>query len=204
MSLTFPKQLQQVLNGRVVQTDAEWESRPAAVLVPLYRAEKDWHLLFTRRTDALKQHSGQVSFPGGAADADDRDAVFTALRETQEEIGVQPADVQVIGQLDELLTITQYRVKPVVGVIPYPYHFQLNPLETAAIFGVPLHWLADAANCEMQQRAHPVTGRMVDVIFYKAWEGHVIWGATARMVHGMLGLLLAHNLYPFTNNHRVD
>lgn len=204
MLMNFPNQLRDVLAVRPRQTDAEWQSRPAAVLAPLYFHEGEWWLLFTRRTDHLKTHSGQVSFPGGAIDPEDDGPIGAALREAEEEIGLRRGDVQVIGVLDELLTVTQYRVTPVVGVIPYPYLFTLNAHETAAVFGRPLRWLADPANRETQQRQSPFTGQMVEVYFYQPWGGHVIWGATAWMVMRLLALLERHQLYPYQNGSGPD
>ena len=90
------------------------------MLIPFLRIEQAWHLLFTRRNSALPEHSGQVAFPGGRADPDDPDLETTALREAYEEIGLLPADVRILGRLYDFLTITNYLVTPIVGVIPWP------------------------------------------------------------------------------------
>ena len=197
MDADFPQRLQHVLNARTIQTLAEWEIRKAAVLAPLYYKDAHWHLLFTRRTDNLKEHSGQVSFPGGGANPEDSTIVHTALREAHEEIGLIPSAVTVLGQLDELITITRWRVTPVVGVIPYPYELTSNPDEIAAVFGVPLSWLADENNRETQERQSPIDGRMISINFYHPWEGHIIWGATAWMVQSLLDVLYEHRLPPY-------
>jgi 8-oxo-dGTP pyrophosphatase MutT (NUDIX family) len=173
------------LASRAPQTNAEWEARPAAVLVPLYLDHGEWHALFTQRTDLVEHHKGQVSFPGGRVDDGDADRVETALRETEEETGLKREHVVVLGRLDELLTVTQYRVTPIVGVIPWPYEFVLSTEELSEVFGVPLRWLADPAHLEIRYRDPIVPGHPVPV-YYFHYEGHIIWGATARMVLNLL------------------
>ena len=133
------------------------------MLVPIFRHPDDgeWHVVFTRRTETVDSHKGQVSFPGGRSDPHDADRVATALREAHEEIGLAPGDVQVIGTLDELLTVSQYRVTPIVGLIPWPYPFRLSPGEVAEVFDVPFAWLADPVNVEEQWRPSPINGRPI-------------------------------------------
>jgi 8-oxo-dGTP pyrophosphatase MutT (NUDIX family) len=176
------------LGRRPSVVNAEWESRPAAVLVPLYQDQGLWHVLFTQRTHLVETHKGQVSFPGGRVDPGDADRVATALRETEEEIGLRREDVMVLGQLDELLTVTQYRVTPVVGVFPWPYTFVISEAELSAVFGVPLTWLADPQNLEIQYREPLVAGPKVPV-YYLHYENYTIWGATARMLINLLDVL---------------
>jgi 8-oxo-dGTP pyrophosphatase MutT (NUDIX family) len=152
--------------------------RPAAVLVPLLQAGDEWHLLFTRRTDRVDTHKGQVSFPGGATDPEDRSPEDTALREAEEEIGVRRSDVRVLGRLGEMVTITNFLVTPVVGVIPWPYGFTIHTIEVARVFTMPLSFLADSHN--WQEFLRPgVTGR--SLIAYFPFDGELLWGATARM-----------------------
>ncbi|MBL8055927.1 MAG: CoA pyrophosphatase [Anaerolineales bacterium] len=181
----FPGALRAQLAGRVPITRAEWEARPAAVLVPLYRANGEWHLLLTQRTHTVETHKGQVAFPGGRAEAEDESPEVTALRETEEEIGLPRDQVAVIGRLDELLTVTQYRVTPVVGLIPWPWDFTLSTAELSAVFGVPLRWLADPANLEIQHRQPLVPGPAVPV-YYHYFGEYTIWGATARIIRNFL------------------
>lgn len=176
------------LDRRPSAVHAEWESRPAAVLIPLYQAGGVWHVLFTQRTHLVETHKGQVSFPGGRVDPEDSDRVATALRETEEEIGLRREDVTVLGQLDELLTVTQYRVTPVVGVFPWPYRFVISEAELSEVFGVPLAWLADPQNLEIQYREPLVPGPKVPV-YYLHYEHYTIWGATARMLINLLDVL---------------
>lgn len=184
----LPAFLRRTLAARTAVTRAEWEARPAAVLVPLYRKAGEWQVLFTLRTQHVETHKGQVSFPGGRVDADDRSRVDTALREAEEEIGLRRADVTVLGQLDELLTVTQYHITPIVGVIPWPYEFVLSMRELSAVFGAPLAWLADPANLEIQEREPMVPGPKVPV-YYLHYNGYTIWGATARMLLNLIELL---------------
>lgn len=166
----------------------EWEARPAAVLVPLYQYNTEWHLLLTQRTNDVPSHKGQVAFPGGRMDAEDASLIETALRETEEEIGLPRARVRVIGQLDELLTVTQYRVTPVVGVIPWPWAFVPSAGEIAAIFGVPLRWLADPANLTEEWREPIMPGPPIQVYHFYYGEFD-IWGATARIIRNLLEVI---------------
>ncbi|MFQ5408014.1 MAG: NUDIX hydrolase [Anaerolineales bacterium] len=186
MADNFPEALRARLQARSTQVRAEWRARPAAVLTPLYLADGEWHLLFTQRTDTVEEHKGQVSFPGGSVDPEDRDRIDTALRETEEEIGLHRADVTVLGALDELITVMQWRITPVVATFTYPYEFKLNPAEATAVFGVPLRWLADPTNLETRYREPIVPGRKVAVYYYAPYDGYVIWGATARMTLSLL------------------
>ncbi len=173
------------LAARPSQTKAEWEARPAAVLIPLYLENGEWRVLLTERTQAVEDHKGQVAFPGGRVDGGDASRTETALREAEEEIGLRREHVRVLGQLDELLTVTQYRITPVVGLIPWPYHFVLSASELSEVFGVPLKWLADPRNLETQLRDPLAPGPKVPV-YYFHYPGHIIWGATARMLWNFL------------------
>ncbi len=167
----------------------EWEARPAAVLLPLYQDRDIWHLLFTRRTEYVESHRGQVSFPGGVIDAEDENPTQAALREMQEEVGIRPDDVEVLGMLDPLLTTTQYAIIPIVGTFPWPYELHLNRDEVAGTFGVSLEWLADRDNLEVRQRDYPISGGSIPVYYFKPYQGEIIWGATARLTLNLLSLL---------------
>jgi 8-oxo-dGTP pyrophosphatase MutT (NUDIX family) len=150
----------------------------AAVLIPvILRAEPT--LLFTRRTERLAQHSGQVSFPGGRSDLADLTPVQTALRETMEETGIAPALVDVAGYLDRYLTGTGFDIQPVVGVVAEGFVPKPNAMEVAEIFEVPLAFLLDPANRQRQTRE--LGGRQRS--FYSIRHGgHEIWGATAAII----------------------
>jgi 8-oxo-dGTP pyrophosphatase MutT (NUDIX family) len=174
-------------------------TRSAAVLIPFLQKDDGWDLLFIRRTAMPNdRHSGQVAFPGGRCDHNDPDIVQTALREAQEEIGLEPADVHILGKVQEMLTITNYRVTPVVGVIPWPYKLIPQEDEVARIFTIPLNWLAEPANHETRMRGLQLIGQDIPVIFFKEYDGELLWGATARMTVMLLealGLVSPKNRY---------
>ncbi len=160
----------------------------AAILLPLYENGDDIHVLFTRRSELVEHHKGQISFPGGAYDTTDPDLRFTAVRETWEEIGVAIGHVEVIGQLDEMITISNFLVRPFVGGItqPGPYPFAHSEIEVAEILEVPLDHLRDEANVVAELRTYQ--GR--DMIAYSyRWQDHLIWGATARILKQFLDLV---------------
>ena len=174
--------------------------RLAAVLVPFLRITDDWHLLFTRRTEKLPEHSGQVAFPGGRMDHGESSPEQTALREAYEEIGLQPDRVRVIGRLRSIITVTNYQVTPIVGVIPWPYPIQVEQGEVQRIFTIPLSWLAQPDNHELRQhtRLLPNTGHesgiesesvTMPVIYFKEYDGETLWGVTAQIVVSLLQIL---------------
>lgn len=164
-------------------------ARPAAVLVPLLRKQQEWHVLFTRRTDTLPEHSGQVAFPGGQCDPSDQTPEDTALREAYEEIRLHPADVKILGRLNTLLTITNYSITPIVGSIPQPYDFVIAEKEVSRVFTIPLAWLADPTNREIRQRILPSPLKPMPVIYYKPYEGELLWGVSAQIVVDLLKAL---------------
>jgi 8-oxo-dGTP pyrophosphatase MutT (NUDIX family) len=151
----------------------------AAVLVGLVPRRDGVQVLLTRRTDGLRQHGGQVSFPGGRIEPDDEDAVAAALRETEEEIGVPAALIAPLGFLDPLVTITGFRVLPLVAVIDADYVARPDPNEVAQVFEVPLDFLLDPAN--LTTRTLDYKGRARHVLEYR-YPTQRIWGATASML----------------------
>ena len=157
----------------------------AAVLVPLVWHDEEWHVLYTRRTDRVESHKGQVSFPGGACDEGETTPEQTALREADEEIGLSPSDVRVLGRLSNMITITYFRVTPVVGVIKWPAVFKVGEHEVARVFTIPLGWLANPSN--RWQFDRPGTDR--SLIAYHPYDGELLWGATARMTVDFLKVL---------------
>ena len=162
---------------------------PAAVLIGLEERHDGLHVLLTQRTDHLKHHPGQISFPGGRIEADDDGPVGAALRETEEEIGLAPAQVTIAGFLHNYLTITGYSVTPVVGFITGPVSYRLDAFEVADAFEVPLGFLMDPANHVRRERnVHGVA-----VPYYEIHYGERnIWGATAGMIIGFYELLKEH------------
>jgi 8-oxo-dGTP pyrophosphatase MutT (NUDIX family) len=162
--------------------------RQAAVLLPLFKNATDYHLVFTKRTDTLKHHKGQVSFPGGSFEPADGDLLTTALRESYEEVGIQPDHVSILGRLDDLATFsTNFTISPFVGLIPYPYPFRPNPVEVAMVFDVPVSVLADPAVGRSYVRARDDGATIEDYEF--SINGQVIWGATARIVRHLLSVM---------------
>jgi 8-oxo-dGTP pyrophosphatase MutT (NUDIX family) len=168
----------------VEQTDAS----PAAVLILVSERDGEPHVVFTERTPHVEHHKGQVCFPGGACDDADDCLETTALRETFEEIGVQPTDVRIVGQLDDMVTISNFRVTPYVGMLTTQpdYPFSINDYEVTQVVEVPLAYLMDERNMELEVRQHQ--GRQVLVPAF-TYNGHRIWGATARMLHQFIELL---------------
>jgi len=158
----------------------------AAVLVPMLKISGEWNILFTRRTSSLPEHSGQVAFPGGRADPEDDTAEETALREAQEEINLAPQDVRVLGRLRELRTISNYCVQPIVGRIPWPYDYKLEKEEVSRLFTIPLEWLADPDNHEVQYRELPEPYSPVPVIYFDQYDGELLWGVSAEITLNFL------------------
>ena len=160
-----------------IAINPETRLKCAAVLLPLTQVNGEWHLLFTRRTERVQSHKGQVSFPGGACDEGETTPEQTALREAEEEVGLRPADVKVLGRLSQLITVTSFRVSPIVGVIPWPYTFKVAGIEVARVFTIPLLWLSDRNN----YWEFPFGGSDRSLIAYHPYDGELLWGATARM-----------------------
>ncbi|MCY4388298.1 MAG: CoA pyrophosphatase [Desulfurellaceae bacterium] len=175
------------LRSRTRIVDDDQSAKRAAVLVPFFEREGGYHLLFTLRTSNMPTHKGDVSFPGGRADKKDASLLHTALRESEEELGLYPSDVQQIGPLDDLRTMaSNYVVTPYVGVIPYPYDFQPNAWEVAEIFSVPFTFLADRGNLNAETWLYD--GATIPVQTYR-YQGYKIWGATQRIIENVLDIL---------------
>ena len=166
---------------------ADWELKPAAVLVPVFFKEDEYHLLFTRRNDNLRQHPGQISFPGGRQDPTDTSLLETALRETEEEIGLKRKDVKILGELDDMMTSTQYRITPFACTFPYPYNFVISKEEISHLIEVPLSMFFKPEIREVKQFTI-YKNNVVDVYYYHIGP-EPIWGATARIVRHFLELI---------------
>src|SRR5574337_1182860 len=157
--------------------------KPAAVLVPLLMCRSDPTILLTERTQGLLDHAGQVSFPGGSREDRDADAVQTALRETEEETGLNHRLVEPVGYLDGYLTITGYAVTPVVGLVSAGFELKPDPVEVAEVFEVPLAFLRNPLNRQVKQRH--LAGRDLGYYLFE-YQHHAIWGATAAMLVNFL------------------
>jgi 8-oxo-dGTP pyrophosphatase MutT (NUDIX family) len=163
--------------------------RPAAVLIPFTCIDEAWHLLFIRRTHHEQdRHAGQVAFPGGRMDPTDPDVYAAALREAEEEVGLHPADVQILGRIQDFHSVTNYIVTPIVGVFPWPYTLRLDPQEVSRAFVVPLAWLADPNNYQVMKRHFPKS-RAWPVIYFDPYDGEALWGFTAQVVLQLITLL---------------
>jgi 8-oxo-dGTP pyrophosphatase MutT (NUDIX family) len=195
MTDTALREISQLLHQRSKGLIADWDIKPAAVLVPLFWKDGEYHLLFTKRTAHLRQHPGQISFPGGRRDPEDVDLLATALRETEEEIGLDRQAVQILGELDDMMTSTQYRITPFVGVIPHPYQYQVNTLEIDRLLEVPLACFKDPTRIEVRYREF--MRERIPVYYYNIGED-TVWGATARIVRNFLEAI-APVLPSFTN-----
>ena len=154
-------------------------STAAAVLIPIVGHAEGLSVLFTQRTTHLRNHSGQVAFPGGRAEPGDASAEFTALREAEEEIGLQPQSVEVLARLPDYRTRTGYVVTPVIGLLSPPLALTPDPHEVAEIFEVPLAFLLDERN--RQRRTREFQGQTVGYYVFE-YQRRVIWGATAGML----------------------
>jgi 8-oxo-dGTP pyrophosphatase MutT (NUDIX family) len=168
---------------RIIREGTEGRRR-AGVLVPLFVRDGSLWILFTRRTETVEQHRGQISFPGGAQEAVDATLWETALRESEEEIGLAPSDPIALGSLSPIVTVTNFYVEPYVAAIPQPYVFRPQEAEIAELLEVPVAALMDPAVLEKK----PFPGREEPVLFYHHGE-NVIWGATARMLEELLEAL---------------
>ncbi|HAA93206.1 MAG TPA: CoA pyrophosphatase [Rhodospirillaceae bacterium] len=162
-------------------------TKPAAVLVPLVPRDREITVLLTQRTDHLKDHAGQVSFPGGRVERQDADRESAALRETKEEIGLSSDRIELVGKLDIYMTRTGYEVTPIVGIVSPPFDVKPDPFEVADIFEVPLEFLMDPSN--HQRMSKQVDGNTRH--FYAMEYGErFIWGATAGMLVNLSELLV--------------
>ena len=159
---------------------------PAAVLVPLVARGQVPTVLLTRRTDHLHHHPGQISFPGGRVEEADTSPIDTALRETEEEIGLDRRHVELIGTLPDYLTGTGFRVTPVVGLVTPPFELTLDAFEVAEAFEVPLSHFLDPANHEQHSIVHEGRVRQFHAMPY---QGYFIWGATAGIIMSLYRVL---------------
>ncbi|WIV66894.1 NUDIX hydrolase [Natrialbaceae archaeon AArc-T1-2] len=166
-------------------TEIDDQPYDAAVLAPVLDRDGEHYLLFTKRADHLGEHPGQMSFPGGGTEPDDDTLLETALREANEEIGLEAHEVEVVGQLDDIRTVTEYAVTPFVARVP-DREYVPDESEVAEVAVLPLSGLLDRRNYESERRDHPYYGDIV--IHYFHVDGYTVWGATGRILVQLLEL----------------
>ena len=159
---------------------------PAAVLVGLIERNEVMTVLLTRRTESLSSHGGQISFPGGRVEPNDGGPVQTALRETEEEIGLTSAAIEVVGRLADYVVGTGYLVSPIVGLIEPPFALKPQAGEVAEVFEAPLDYVLNPENIERHSRQYEGTERF---FFAITWDDHYIWGATAGMLRNLSNIV---------------
>lgn len=182
----FVDQIRTILSSRKRRVIEHLPFSHAAVLVPLFKKGDSCHLLFTKRSDQVKYHKGEISFPGGVVDEEDLELISTALREAHEEIGLKKSDVEIIGILDDIVTITEFIVTPIVGLFPYPYPFKVSEVEIAELIEVPLSSLLHK---ECFSEREIIRGGQREVVYAYQYGDHIIWGATARILKQFLDLI---------------
>ena len=179
--------LKEIFSSRQKKKLTDKKLNAAAVLVPLSYDGNEYHLLLTQRSNTMHYHRGQIAFPGGKPHKTDASLLDTALRESWEEIGLNPGDVEIIGELDDTPTRTSgFSISPFIALIPYPYTFTRNPCEIDDIIDVPLSALMDPSHCK--QNMVNDDGELITASTYE-YNGRVIWGATASIIKQLLDTL---------------
>jgi 8-oxo-dGTP pyrophosphatase MutT (NUDIX family) len=189
MAGTTPDHIKKVLSQRVRVTLADETLMPAAVMVLLYPKNGEYCVLLNLRSELVEHHKGEISFPGGARDPADRDFLDTALRETEEEMGIRRADITVLGQLDDVVTRSRFGVRVYCGTIPYPYPFAPSEIEIAAVLEVPLSTLYNPANIRVETRW---SNDEFSTAYSYTYAEHLVFGATAKILEQFLEVLRDH------------
>jgi 8-oxo-dGTP pyrophosphatase MutT (NUDIX family) len=174
----------EALSARMPQTLEIGEFKLAAVLVPIQQKSDGDHLVLTQRAEGLNSHGGQIAFPGGRIDPSDSRPLAAALRESEEEIGLKPGAVRVLGALDQVTAASDYLITPYVGVISHLYDFRLNLAEATEVFSVPVSALLQPGCFKVEPRLYPPERPYPIYHFY--CQGRDIWGATARIIMQLL------------------
>ena len=193
----FVQHFRRKLQAHTPQTFAyrsDVRGTPAAVMFPFYFKNDQSYLLLTRRSDLVEHHKGQISLPGGSKDAEDADLLQTALRETEEEIGLKPQDIQVLGQTDRFLTNSHYCVTPFVGLFAYPYRFKISEAEIDYLIEVPLLHLLDDAHYETKISSGNGTRWILHYYYFK---NEVIWGVTGFLLSNLFSIAFDLNRNQF-------
>ena len=181
-----PDLIRRILSENPHKAVSDPSLTPAAVTLLLYLQEGQHCILMQKRSQQVEHHKGEISFPGGMRDESDVDLRFTALREAHEEMGILPEHVDLLGQINDVSTISNFVVSTFVGTIPYPYEFTTSEVEVAAVLEVPLSSLLDKANRRDDVRL--VNGKLNYAPAF-AHDGHIIFGATAKILDQFLALL---------------
>jgi 8-oxo-dGTP pyrophosphatase MutT (NUDIX family) len=178
------EKLRQILARREKQRIADPKQIPAAVLVPIYEKDGQYHILFIKRTEWVEKHKGEISFPGGTYEARDKTLLDTALRESAEEINLNPDDVEVLGELNNVSSVkTNYAITPFLAFIPWPYDFKVDGHETEEIFEAPIATLMNIGRSRQELR-----GSEKVTVYQYDYQGRIIWGATARILAEFLDI----------------
>ena len=186
MGQTPPELLKRALAKRVVERADGTGLMPSAVMVLLYPKGGEYCILLNKRSEQVEHHKGEISFPGGARDPEDRDSLETALRETEEEMGINRDDITVIGEMDEVVTRSNFLMNVFTGTIKYPYPFKPSAIEIAEVLEFPVSALIDPANRRTETRwddGHPATS------YSYVHQEHVVFGATARILQSCIDIL---------------
>ena len=178
--------IRRILTENPKKTVVDSSLTPAGVTLLLYPKDGEYCILLNKRTDTVDDHKGEISFPGGRKDPEDETLLDTALRETHEEMGISPDDVDVLGEIDDVPTNTSYLISTFVGTIPYPYEFAPSEAEVAEVLEVPISTLMDVDSARDEVRVRD--GELVNSVSY-SYDGHMIYGATARILSRFLELL---------------
>jgi len=186
----FKRHIQEILSGRDRRIIPKQDLRESAVLIPVCWNEGEPYIIVTLRSMNVEHHKGEISFPGGGAEPHDDGIVGTALRETQEEIGLAPADVDVLGLLDDHISIMGYHITPVVGIVPCPYEFVINT-EAETLLYAPLRQMLEET--EWMAERTTFMGRDIN-IYYLEIKGGVVWGATGRMLKHFADLIAGRTI----------
>ncbi len=178
------KRLKQALSQRQKSHIVDSSRVSSVVLVPIYYKEGQYYILFTKRTETVKEHKGQISFPGGACEKYDRSPVDSALRECAEEIDLAAGAIELLGELDDIRTTTSsFVISPFVAAIQWPYQFKIDSREVEKIIEIPISALLDKNN--FYQDTITTDGRAVTESCYH-YQGNIIWGATSRILKQFL------------------
>ncbi len=185
------EKIRQVLNQREKRRIIDMNATPSAVLIPIFEKNGEDHILFTKRTETVEHHKGQISFPGGRRDKEDENLLQTALRESLEEVGIRPEDVDVLGDLDEEKTyVSNYVISPYVGFIPYPYPFVTSPDEVDRLLEIPVSSLLDKNSFREEIQSN---GDKRYRAYFFQYGDDVIWGATSRILKRLFDLACSNS-----------